>query len=169
MLSGTATHLDGSRAVKNPFRVFAAAGMLLASGSVLAAEHQVQMLNKGPDGGTMVFEPAFLKVGPGDTVIFVPTDRGHNSEAVRGMVPEGAEGWKGRINEEVSVTLDAPGLYGYKCTPHYGLGMVGLIQVGDDPPNAEEARAVKHPGRAGTRMTALFEQVEAQASDAGAQ
>jgi pseudoazurin len=153
--------------VKHPLCAFAVAGMLLASGNAPAAEHRVQMLNKGPDGGMMVFEPAFLKVEPGDTVTFVPTDKSHNSETVRGMVPEGAEGWKGGVNQEVSVTLDTPGLYGYKCTPHYGLGMVGLIQVGEDPPNVEEARAVKHPGRAGTRMAALLEQVVARAPDGG--
>ncbi len=136
--------------------------MLIASvmaTPALATDYEVQMLNKGPDGQAMVFEPAFLAIEPGDTVTFVATDRTHNSEAVLGMIPEGAEAWKGRINEEITVTFDVPGLYGYKCLPHYPLGMVGLIQVGDETPNLADAQTVKHPGRAAQRMAELFEQV----------
>ena len=39
------------------------------------------------------------------------------------------------------------------------IGMVGVIQVGDDTSNLDAAMAVKHPGRAGERMAALLEQV----------
>ena len=38
----------------------------------------------------MVFEPAFVKIAPGDTVKFVSTDKGHNAEIIKGMLPEGA-------------------------------------------------------------------------------
>jgi pseudoazurin len=76
-----------------------------------------------------------------------------------GMLPDGVDPWKGKINEEISVTLEQPGLYGYKCAPHYALGMVGLIQVGDDASNLDAALAVDHPGKAADRMTALFENV----------
>lgn len=124
-----------------------------------AANHRVEMLNKGADGATMVFEPAFLKIAPGDTVTFVPTDKTHNSETIPGMIPEGAEAWKGKINEDVTVTFVEEGLYGYKCLPHYGLGMVGLIEVGDSAGNADAAQAVKHPPKPAQRMAALFEQV----------
>ena len=127
----------------------------------LAADHEVQMLNKGTDGAAMVFEPAYLAIEPGDTVTFVATDRTHNSEAILGMIPEGAETWKGRINEEITVTFDVSGLYGFKCLPHYPLGMVGLIQVGDETPNLADAQTVKHPGKAAQRMAVLFEQVSA--------
>lgn len=144
------------------------AGALLFVAPALAADHQVQMLNKGTDGETMVFEPAFLKIAPGDTVTFVATNPTHNSEAILGMIPEGAEAWKGKINEEVSVTFDEEGLYGYKCMPHYGMGMVGLIQVGDNPANAQDAQTVKHPGRAAQRMATLFEEVGGSDTAAGA-
>ena len=53
-----------------------------------AAEHEVQMLNKGPEGQRNWFEPALLRIEPGDTVRFVPTDKGHNSASV--VVPDGA-------------------------------------------------------------------------------
>ena len=126
-----------------------------------AAEHEIRMLNKGADGQAMVYEPAFLKVEPGDTVVFVPADKTHNAETIKGMAPAGSQSFKGKINEQIAVTLDAPGLYGVKCLPHYAMGMVALIQVGDDPANLAEAQAVKHPGKARERMAALLAQVEA--------
>lgn len=125
----------------------------------LGADYQVQMLNKGSDGAPMMFEPAYLAIESGDTVTFAATERAHNSEAIAGMMPEGAELWKARINEEITVTFEVPGLYGYKCLPHYPLGMVGLIQVGAETPNLVEAQTVKHPGKAAQRMTELFKQV----------
>lgn len=135
------------------------------SGAAIAEDYEVQMLNRGADGEMMVFEPGFLKVEPGDTVTFVATDKGHNSETIPDMIPEGAEPWKGKINEDVSVTLTEPGIYGYKCTPHYAVGMVGLIQVGDDSPNLEQALEVEHRGRAGARMALLFENVGSEESE----
>ncbi len=132
---------------------------LTAAQGAFAADHEVKMLNKG-ERGMMVFEPAFLKIAPGDTVHFVAADKGHSTETIKGMVPEGGQTWKGKINEEVTVTLDTPGLYGYKCLPHYALGMVGLIQVGDDTSNLEAAEAVKNPGKAKTEFDHLFDQVE---------
>ena len=57
------------------------------------------------------------------------------------MIPPGATPFKGRINEEIVVKLTVPGLYGYKCLPHLGMGMVGLIQVGK-PVNKEAAARV---------------------------
>ena len=135
--------------------------VLSLAGVAQAAEHEVKMLNQGPDGELMVFEPAFLKVEPGDTVNFVPTDKSHNAETILGMAPEGAEAFKGRINKEISVTLTEEGVYGVKCMPHYAMGMVALIQVGDEVPNLDQALAVSNPGKAGQRMALLFEQVEA--------
>lgn len=101
-----------------------------------AAEHEIKMLNFGTDGG-MVFEPGFLKVNVGDTVNFKAIDLTHNTESVAGLIPEGATGWKGEINENVSVVIDKEGVYVYQCTPHVILGMVGVIQAGS-PVNKEE-------------------------------
>ena len=39
-------------------------------------------------------------------------------------MPEGAKAFKGKINQEIAVTFDAPGTYGIKCAPHFGMGMV---------------------------------------------
>lgn len=127
------------------------------AGAAGAAEHEVKMLNKG-EKGAMVFEPDFIRAAPGDTIRFVPTDKSHNAEAIKGMVPEGAELFKGKLNQEVVVTLDKEGVYGVKCAPHYGMGMVALIEVGNAA-NADEAQAVKHPGKAKTAFAELFGQM----------
>lgn len=126
-----------------------------------AADHQVIMLNKDSEGRAMQFEPAFLKVAVGDTVTFIATDKTHNSESIAKALPAGATGWKGKINEEVSVTFEMEGFYAYKCLPHVGMGMVGLIQVGDaGAPDAAIAASV--PGKGKTRMAELIAQAQGQ-------
>lgn len=142
---------------------FFAAAIGLASfvaPAAMAADYEVQMLNRDAEGRVMQFEPAFLKVEPGDTVTFVPTDPSHNSESIADAIPEGAESWKGRINEEITVTLTEPGVYAYKCLPHFALGMVGLIQVGDDTSNLDAVKEAKMPGKAADRMEELLAELE---------
>lgn len=136
--------------------IIVAAGVVaLATGNALAADHQVKMLNKG-EKGAMVFQPDFIQAAPGDTVTFVPIDKGHDAESIKGMIPEGAEAFKGKMNEQITVTLGKEGVYGVKCTPHYGMGMVALIIVGTAV-NLEEAKTVKHPGKAKKVFAELFE------------
>jgi pseudoazurin len=131
-----------------------AALLVLGAGDALAADHQVHMLNKGAKG-TMVFEPDFVAAAPGDTITFVPTDKSHNAEAIKGMLPEGAATFKSAVNETFTVTLGQEGVYGVKCMPHYGMGMVFLAVAGK-PVNLEAAKAVKHPGFAKKRFEAIF-------------
>lgn len=129
------------------------------TGTAHAEEFEVKMLNKGEKGG-MVFEPDLVLAVPGDTVRFLPTDKGHNAESINGMLPEGVEPFKSKINEEFVLTVDKDGLYGVKCTPHYGLGMVALIAVGE-PENTEATMAVKQRGKAKQRFEAIFAEYEA--------
>lgn len=112
--------------------VMTSAAIIFALGGTVAAEtFEIKMLNKG-EAGRMVFEPASLRIAPGDTVKFLASDKAHNAETVKGMMPDGAEGFKGKINEEIEVTLTEPGFYGVKCKPHYAMGMVMVIAVGDE-------------------------------------
>ena len=55
------------------------------------------------------------------------------------MSPDNSLQWNGKINEEVKITFSKEGIYGYKCTPHYILGMVGIISVGDNTVNLSTA------------------------------
>jgi pseudoazurin len=132
------------------------AGCFAIAAPAFAEEFQVKMLNKGAEG-MMVFEPAFLKIAPGDSIHFMATDKGHDVLSVDGMAPEGAAPFEGKINEDLTVKFDKPGVYGFKCKPHYGMGMVGLIVVGD-PVNMAQAAAVPQKGKAKQVFEKLFKQ-----------
>ena len=103
-------------------------------------EHVVKMLNSGVDG-TMVFEPAVIKVSIGDTIHFKATDLSHNSASMEGMIPSGADSWAGMLSQDISVTLDKEGVYVYQCDPHVMMAMVGVIQVGNAV-NIDEVKSV---------------------------
>ena len=100
------------------------------------------MLNKG-EKGAMVFEPDFIKAMPGDTVRFIPTSKGHNVESIKGMLPEGVTKFKSKFNKEYVLMLENNGLYGIKCSPHYSMGMVALISVGEPTNEADAMRKAK--------------------------
>jgi pseudoazurin len=145
--------------LKSIFAVAAIAAFSLTSVAVSAAEFEVQMLNKG-EAGSMVFEPAFLQIAPGDTVTFVPTDKGHNAETIKDMLPEGAVPFKGKINEEFSVTFDVEGAYAYKCLPHFAMGMVGMIVVGEAPANLEALQAVRVPPKVAAKFEEFYAMIK---------
>jgi pseudoazurin len=143
--------------------IAAAVALLSLAGAANAEEHVVQMLNKG-EKGSMVFQPAFVRAAPGDTIKFVPTDKSHNAESIKDMIPDGAEPFKGKPSEEIDVTLTKEGVYGVKCAPHYGMGMVALIVVGK-PVNLEAAQAVKQIGKAKPVFAELFAEATKTASN----
>lgn len=133
----------------------------------LAETYTVKMMSTDPNDPSiaMDFVPAFLKIEKGDTVIFEPTQKGHNSASKKGMLPEGVKKWSGRMNKSIEVTFDQDGTYGYFCVPHYSVGMVGLILVGDYSVNLEEARKVKQRGKAKKAFKELFAQADALKSN----
>ena len=47
------------------------------------------------------------------------------------MIPAGASAWASALSQDVSITLDAEGVYVYQCDPHAMMAMVGVIQVGE--------------------------------------
>jgi pseudoazurin len=95
----------------------------------------------GSDGQRMVFEPALVEAAPGDTIRFVFKDMGHNAATYhpdnRGkpnLAPDGAKVWDSGFKQPgktFEVTLEKEGAHHYFCLPHEGMGMVGLIAVGD--------------------------------------
>ena len=113
--------------------------LLISNYHIYGANFEVKMLNQGQDG-VMVFEPSLLKINAGDTVTFKATDAAHNSASIPGMIPNGASSWNGELSRDISVTFDVPGIYGYQCTPHAMMAMVGVIQVDN---NTENLDAVK--------------------------
>lgn len=138
--------------------LIAVAALGAGAGLASAADVEIKMLNKG-EKGVMVFEPDFVQVQPGDTVHFVATDKGHDVEGVKGMLPDGVEPFKGKMSENFDLTVTEEGVYGIKCTPHLPMGMVALVVVGDPSSNLEAAKAVKNPKKAQERFDEAFEQI----------
>lgn len=128
-------------------------GIFAMASCALAADVEVHLLNKGKDG-MMVFEPGLTKIAKGDTVTFVPTDKGHNAETFKNLLPAGATPFKGKINETVKVTFDVEGAYVVKCAPHAPMGMIGLIVVGDPKSNIDAIKTAKLPPAAKKRLDA---------------
>lgn len=124
--------------------------------------HMVEMLNKEPDGSErQVFHPPVIKIAEGDAVNFVATDRGHNSQSDKDMLPEGVERWKGDMNSDIEIKFTVPGVYGYYCTPHRAVGMVGLVLVGDvTKEQLDEAKKVRQRGKARARYEDYFAMAE---------
>ena len=100
------------------FTLAAATLAMIASSPAAAKELVVKMKNQGA-AGAMVFEPAFVKAQPGDTVRFVPTDPSHNAETIASILPAGVLSSKGAMNKEFVLPVRTPGLYGIKCAPTF--------------------------------------------------
>lgn len=146
------------------------AGFAYAGPAYSQALHEVQMLNKHPDDPKkrMVFFPRIQVIKPGDTVRFLATDKGHNSASVRDMIPSGTEAWSGKINKDIDVTFEKAGLYGYQCTPHVSVGMVGLIIV-EGPEmmrNLDDLKRVRQRGKARIAWEDIWAEVETMEFDA---
>jgi pseudoazurin len=139
------------------FLAIALATALIAAPTLpaAAANVDIQLLNKG-EAGAMTFQPDLVKVGVGDTVTFQPTDKGHNVDIIANMLPAGAQPFKGDNSRPLTETFTVPGIYVVKCDPHYGMGMVAVIVVGDDLSNLDAVKAGKNPKLAQQRLDTIF-------------
>lgn len=139
---------------------------LLLSGiaaPVMAETHIVKMytFDAAVSDQADFFDPPLIQVAVGDTVKFEATQSGHNTASKKGMIPEGAESWNSPMDVDFEITFTADGTYGYICSPHYSVGMVGLVLVGDYKTNLDQVRKVKHRGKAKKAFRALFKEVDA--------
>jgi pseudoazurin len=113
--------------------------------------YQVRMLNKGANGEKMVFEPILLRIKPGDKVAFIPVDKGHMSQSISGGLPTGAKEFASKVNEKYTQTFNTPGVHAIKCKPHFSMGMVAMIVVGENPENISQMENVKIKGNKGKK------------------
>lgn len=134
---------------------------LAASGVASAAEIVVEMLNRDKATNTAnVFKPGLVKVNKGDTVKWVATNPGHNVAFMTGGVPAGVAPFTSGFAKEVTYKFEKPGIYLYKCTPHLGLGMVGLVVVGNDKSNLALVKGVFLPPMAKKRIAPFIAELE---------
>lgn len=134
--------------------------LALTASPALAREWRVAMVNHGADG-MMDFTPAFVRIAPGDSVRFVAQDKSHNAQSIPELTPPRGALFTGKMNSDLVVKFTRPGLYGYKCLPHYAMGMVGLVEVGSAPNKASFISALeKLPPLARMRMTKFVGQAK---------
>ena len=131
--------------------------MMFATSSY-AADITVDMLNKRDDGAKMAYSEDISRIDVGDTITWVSTSKGHNVEFIAG--PEDATlPKKSKMNKDVSVTFDTPGVYLYQCTPHKGLGMIALVVVGGDTSNKDDIANAKTFGKSKKILPNLINQL----------
>jgi len=108
--------------------------------------------SEGPETHTVMAQglkyiPLVISIKSGDTVSWrnMPT---HNTKSLEGLIPEDAEHWESPINENYDRTFTQDGIYIYKCVPHWGAAMGGVIIVGE-PVNLEQIKNADAKGAAG--------------------
>ena len=116
---------------------------------------EIEMLNKDTQGRKMIYSQEVVHIDTGDTVTWVPTSKGHNVEII--AAPAGFDiPKKSKNGKEVSIDFTVPGIYYYWCTPHKGMGMIGLVVVGHDVSNKEDIAKAKALGKSKKKLKALL-------------
>ena len=118
-----------------------------------AGEVSIEMLNKDANGNKMVYSQEVAKVEVGDTVTWLPASKGHNVEIISS--PNKMK-FKSKNSKEAKITFDTPGIYYYWCTPHKGMGMIGLVVVGNDLSNIDDISSAKAIGKSKKKLKALL-------------
>ncbi|RYF38701.1 MAG: hypothetical protein EOO27_50375 [Comamonadaceae bacterium] len=118
--------------------------MLGHTAAVAGRTVEVQLLQT--PAGLAYFDPAGIRIAPGDTVRWVQINGFHSITAYHPRndnhelrIPASAQPWDSDILLAASPlrgatferTFMVPGVYDYFCRPHEMAGMVGRIVVGD--------------------------------------
>ena len=122
-----------------------------------AADVAIEMLNKDADGNKMVFSEEVVKVDVGDTVTWLPSSKGHNVEMISS--PNKMK-FKSKNGKEAKITFETPGIYYYLCTPHKGMGMIGLVVVGNNISNIDDVKKAKAYGKSKKKLKKLLASLE---------
>ena len=126
--------------------------MVALTTSAYAEDTTIEMLNKRDDGAKMVYSEDITRIDVGDTITWVPTSKGHNVEFIAGP-----DGWKApkksKLNKEVEMTFDTPGVYLYQCSPHKSMGMIAIVVVGDGDNDISKAKV---KGKSKKKLKALL-------------
>ena len=129
--------------------------MVALTTSAYAEDTTVEMLNKRDDGAKMVYSEDITRIDVGDTITWVPTSKGHNVEFIAGP-----DGWKApkksKLNKEVEMTFDTPGVYLYQCSPHKSMGMIAIVVVGDGDNDISKAKV---KGKSKKKLKALLKEL----------
>ena len=130
--------------------------LVTLSTTAYAADTTVEMLNKRDDGAKMVYSEDISRIEVGDSITWLPTQKGHNVEFIAGP-----DGWKApkksKLSKEVEMTFDTPGVYLYYCTPHKSMGMIAIVIVGEMTQEGVDAiKDAKVKGKSKKKLKALL-------------
>ena len=104
-----------------------------------SATVEATVLSSDRGAGQHVNTPAVVWIEQGATVTWNVTDGSHSITAYHPdfdrphRIPDGASAFDSGIlpaGESFEHTFETPGVYNYFCRPHEGLGMVGIVVVG---------------------------------------
>ena len=138
--------------------IFALFAFILLGNIAHAKTVEIEMLNKDSSGRRMVYSQELVAIDTGDKITWKPTSKGHNVEIV--AVPEGFDiPKKSRNNKEVTIEFTVPGIYYYWCTPHKGMGMIGLVVVGNDTSNKDDIAKAKALGKSKKKLKSLLSEL----------
>ena len=137
------------------YKIIMVLGFVLATNFAYAKTVELEMLNKDTAGRKMVYSRELVHVDLGDTIIWIPTSKGHNVEII--AAPEGFDiPKKSKNGKEVSIEFTVPGIYYYWCTPHKGMGMIGLVVVDNDTSNKDVIAKAKAMGKSKKKLKTLL-------------
>ena len=109
------------------------------------------------------FSIEVANIGVGDTVEWLPKNKGHNVEFLAG--PDMSDlPPKSNINEFHSVRFEKQGVYLYGCSPHLNMGMLGLIVVGNDLHNINEIGNTDLPNVAKSVLMSLIRDAQSSSN-----
>ena len=134
-------------------KLFTVMAIPFISTSASAADMTIEMLNKDADGNKMVFSDEIARVDIGDIITWIPTTKGHNVEMISS--PNDMK-LKSKNGKEVKISFDKAGIYYYWCTPHKGMGMIGLVVVGNDTSNIDQIAKAKAMGKSKKKLKKLL-------------
>lgn len=113
--------------------------ILLSHSQGFGAETVVEMLNQ-QGSEMMVFSRKLVHVEQGDSVLWKATDKTHSVAFIKGAIPKGVPLFKSPFNVDGRFVFKVPGIYVYKCVGHYGMGMIGVVVVGQNRHNLEQIK-----------------------------
>ena len=90
----------------------------------------------------MVYSQEVAKIDVGQTIKWVPTDKGHNVEMLAG--PDGYDVPKKKLNKSVSMKFSVRNLSLSMLSE--SMGMIGIIVVGGDKSNLDAIKTAKVSG-----------------------
>lgn len=111
------------------------AALFLGLSPIIVSAQETHVIN----AEARVFAPDIMYIQPGDSVQW-QNMTSHDTVSIEGLVPQGAQPWRGALGENLGITLTVEGVYAYVCEPHIGFGMMGVIVVGK-PVNIDASMA----------------------------